>query len=726
MIGTMLIFINTLERSTDANDGVYNIEMAILTNAMGVDHYMLQCRRNEKDFFLRKDIKYLGKLEKNIAKLIKNANTIKEIATGADLKKETNDANQIIISANNYLNGFKKIVAAYEVKGFDHKSGLQGKFRAIVHQLSDSTKKLQMSNQYIALLMIRRYEKDYQRVESDKYKKKLLTAIENYETLLSGGIQDEEAKDMQQQGLEKYKEAFNQYFNAAYEEKPEIYNEIRVAAKEMETGLKSVYVPQAKAMILEIRKHEKDYLLRGSEKYVAKVHKALDTFVKALKESGIQQDIIIKTEHEIQAYKESFDALVKEDNNIKEIKALMRSTVHKIEPLVAALSKNAESAAVNKRSLVKIMIDKSVKIAIIIGIVAVVLGLLMGFFVTKSITSLLTKAIGMAGKMAEGDLTQKLDIYDKSEIGMLAKALNTTSLNLGSMIKSILQGVEKLGNSSTDLVSISQQIASGADSSSQKTDGVAVASEQMSANITNVAAAMEQASTNINMIATSIEEMTSTVNEIAKNSTKANTITNNAVSKVKNASGKVGELAIAAKEIGNVTQAITDISEQTNLLALNATIEAARAGEAGKGFAVVANEIKELAKQTAEATKEIKGKVETIQGKTDITTKEIADILKVIDDVNDIVSTIATAVEEQSASTSEISTNVDQASIGLQEINENINQSSTSATAIANDINDVNQTTGHIANSSSQIKLSAEDLLTLSNKLKEMVVKFTI
>ena len=726
MIGTMLIFINTLNKSTDAHNNIYNTEMAILTHAMDIDHYMLQCRRNEKDFFLRKDTKYLGKLENNVGRLIQNANSIKKIATKANLKKEGNDSEQIIVSANNYLTKFREIIEAYEIKGLDHKSGLQGKFRGVVHKLSDDTKKLQMGEQYIALLTIRRYEKDYQRTESYEYKTKLLKAIEKYESLLNNEIQDERTREVQKLGLEKYKEKFNQYFDAYPDEKPEIYNEIRDAAHEMGDELKSDYVPNAEAMVLTIRKHEKDYLLRGSEKYITKVHKSLNKFIKVLKESDVQGEIVQKTEQGIKDYKKSFDELVKENNKIKEIKSNMRDIVHTIEPLVAALTKNAMNASISKRELTETMIDKSVRMASIIGITAVVLGLLVGFLITRSITSLLLKTITIAGQMAEGDLTQRVAIDDESEIGLLAKALNITSLNLGNMMRSILEGVAKLGNSSTELVSISQQIASGAEQSSQKTDNVAVAAEDMSSNITSVAAAMEQASTNTNMIATSIEEMTTTVNEIAKNATQANTITADAVSKVKNASNKVDELAVAAKEIGHVTQTITEISEQTNLLALNATIEAARAGESGKGFAVVANEIKELAKQAAEATTAIKKKVATIQGKTDIATKEIADILKVIDDVNDIVSTIATAVDEQSTSTKEISTNVDQASAGLQEINENINQSSNSATNIATDINEVNQTTGDIANSSSKIKLSAEDLLILSQELKKMVVKFTI
>lgn len=156
--------------------------------------------------------------------------------------------------------------------------------------------------------------------------------------------------------------------------------------------------------------------------------------------------------------------------------------------------------------------------------------------------------------------------------------------------------------------------------------------------------------------------MTTTINEIAQNTEKANTITGEAVSEAKGASDNVDELGSAAQEISKVTETVTEISEQTNLLALNATIEAARAGDAGKGFAVVANEIKELARQTAEATQDIKRRIEGIQDSTSGTVTKIQQISKVINDVNDIVSTIASSVEEQSVTTKEIATNVAQAS----------------------------------------------------------------
>jgi len=191
---------------------------------------------------------------------------------------------------------------------------------------------------------------------------------------------------------------------------------------------------------------------------------------------------------------------------------------------------------------------------------------------------------------------------------------------------------------------------------------------------------------NMDMVATSAEEMTTTINEIARNSESARTITHEAVSKARGASVKVDDLGRAAQEISKVTETITKISEQTNLLALNATIEAARAGESGKGFAVVANEIKDLARQTAGASLEIKEKVHGIQHSTSVTVLEIEQILNIISDIDEIVSSIANAVEEQSATTREIADNVAQASVGIQEVSKNVNQSSDVSTDISKEI----------------------------------------
>ncbi len=350
----------------------------------------------------------------------------------------------------------------------------------------------------------------------------------------------------------------------------------------------------------------------------------------------------------------------------------------------------------------------------------------VALLLTRSITKPIVRGVAFAEAMAGGDFSQKLDISQKDEVGILAKALNDMTQSVGSTLKKVISGVDTLNNASTELTGIAHKMSDGAEKTSAKSNSVSASSEEMSGNLNSVAAAMEQATANLTIVASSSEEMSATISGIANNSERARSITNDAVIQAKDASGTVAELGMSAQEIGKVTETITEISEQTNLLALNATIEAARAGEAGKGFAVVANEIKELAKQTADATKDIKLQVGGIQTSSGSVVDAIQTISKVIDEIDQIVSTIATAVDEQSVTTQEIAKNVTHASQGISEVNENVAQSSTVAGTINQDIYEVNSLTDEMTNSSSQVNLSAEELLGLAGQLKELVGRFKV
>ena len=326
----------------------------------------------------------------------------------------------------------------------------------------------------------------------------------------------------------------------------------------------------------------------------------------------------------------------------------------------------------------------------------------------------------------DGDLTSRLEANNHDEVGELAQWFNKFIENLQKMIGGVSLKADVLNTSALDLSKLSGQMSSGVEGMSNQSASVAAAAEEMSSNMDAVTSAVEQANTNIGMVSAAAEQMSATIGEIARNSNRANDITNNAVSEAKEASDKVDDLGQAAKAIGSVTQTITEISEQTNLLALNATIEAARAGEAGKGFAVVANEIKELARQTADATSEIRNEIGGIQGSIEGTVEQIRQITGVIDDVNEIVSTIATAVEEQSVTTKEIAGNVGQASKGIQEVTQNVDQSATVSTEIAKDISKVDETAAEVASNSSHVNGSAEKLSNVAEELKTMVGRFKI
>ena len=348
------------------------------------------------------------------------------------------------------------------------------------------------------------------------------------------------------------------------------------------------------------------------------------------------------------------------------------------------------------------------------------------YMLDKIITKPLMKAVGVAKELSKGNLTVAIDSGGKDETGQLLGAMATMAENLRLMFKDISGGVETLVSSSAQLATVSQQLTSSARDSADKSGTVAAAAEEMRANSQSVSAAMEQSTSNVNMIASSTEEMTATVGEIAENTEQARIISDEAVKQSHATSAKMTSLGESAYKIGKVTETITEISEQTNLLALNATIEAARAGEAGKGFAVVANEIKELARQTAAATVDIKNRIQEIQATTTTSIEDIGVISEVIAKINTVINTIAGAVDEQATATGEISGNIAQASLGIAEVNQNIAQSTITVGNITEDIDGINKQSNHVGEGSAKVEQSAGELATLASQLENLMKRFKV
>ncbi len=337
-------------------------------------------------------------------------------------------------------------------------------------------------------------------------------------------------------------------------------------------------------------------------------------------------------------------------------------------------------------------------------------------------------------EIAKGDLTQNYVVADadqdtqatSSTFNDIATQVNAMCANLREVMSLMMNNAGTLATSSDDLTGTADKLELGAGDTMTQSASVSSAAEEMSINMKNMADSTDQMTSNVQSVAASIEEMTASIGEIAKNAEQASSVAENAASLAESSNVTIGQLGSAANEIGKVIEVIQDIAEQTNLLALNATIEAARAGDAGKGFAVVATEVKELAKQTADATEDIRSRINGIQGSTQEVVRSIDEISKVISEVNSVSTTIAAAVEEQSVTTKEIAKNVSQTSEAAATISTGVAESASASEEITRSITEVDTAAKSTASAATLTKETGVSLSSLAVELQGLVGKFQV
>ena len=369
------------------------------------------------------------------------------------------------------------------------------------------------------------------------------------------------------------------------------------------------------------------------------------------------------------------------------------------------------------------IIQKTISLFILCIILSVVLIIISNILIFSPL-SFFRKSIDDIAD-GEGDLTKRLP-EKNDEIGELSKSFNRFISLQQKLIKEIAVHSNEVLGASENLDDVSEKMKQGVITITDKSSSIAMGSDEVNTNISNILNFIQETNQNINMVATAAEELASTIKEISANGTKANEISQKAVKLTEISSTKVETLGSDIESIGKVTDTITDISDQTNLLALNATIEAARAGEAGKGFAVVANEIKELANQTAEATKTIKNSIEKIQVSSIEAVAGIEEVTSVISETNSLVANIAASVEEQSSTTVEIANNVTQASSGINEVTQSINDVSNVSSKISDETSSTKDEIENITINSQAVSSSSGNLSRLSEKLRKIILKFKV
>jgi methyl-accepting chemotaxis protein len=334
-------------------------------------------------------------------------------------------------------------------------------------------------------------------------------------------------------------------------------------------------------------------------------------------------------------------------------------------------------------------------IGFILAALALSIGLAIG--IGRMIAGPLRKTVDVLEGLAEGRLDQHLDVTTKDEVGQMAAALNRAMARLREAMGAMGNNAQGLASAAEELSAVSAQMKGSAEESASQALAVSAAAEQVSMNVQTVAAGTEQ--------------MGASIREIAKNTNDAAGVAGQAVRAADSAGVTVARLGESSMEIGNVVKVITSIAAQTNLLALNATIEAARAGEAGKGFAVVAGEVKELAQETAKATEEIGRRIDAIQADSQAAVTAINQISGIISQINDTQSTIASAVEEQTATTNEMSRSVTEAATGSTEIAATI-------TAVARTSSDTTAAANSTSQAAGELARMAADLQQLTGQFR--------
>lgn len=562
------IYQYSLSSTTRSFDRLLTGEVAIANLSANIDRDMLQCRRDEKDFLLRKEAKYSETHTQNLQKLLTSAEELKKVAKKADYPEVASAAEQIIVDARSYGDSFKKLVEAETAKGLDENSGLQGQFRQAVHALEAETNKL-------------------------------------------GGIT---------------------------------------------------------AQVLMLRRHEKDYLLRGDATYVKETLAQVETLRRAIGGAGkgANKELML---NQLDTYKRSFEALVAHDKTIEAITQTMRDAVHKIEPATEKLITDAQAAADTKSADTQSGATRASLIAVIIGLGAVVLGLFLATAIANAIAQPILAIVKIVSRVAaQKDLTLQVPVTGEDEVGLMAEEFNKMLKELRDSFTEVTKTAFQVAEGAQEVAKrasanrersllelertakaaeIISEMKNTAQSVSQASTGQKDAAEKSSQTLGDLLSSMKQASDSAQgqtvevknatervaemgatggkvaeiasqqgMVVNKVSESVNTISQAVDNMNKAvkraiehGTASLNAAKEgSKTVSATVaGMKAIAesSEQISEIIGVITDIAEQTNLLALNAAIEAARAGAHGKGFAVVADEVGKLAQRSSEAAKEI-------------------------------------------------------------------------------------------------------------------------
>jgi methyl-accepting chemotaxis protein len=507
-----------------------------------------------------------------------------------------------------------------------------------------------------------------------------------------------------------------------FNENDGLQGKLRNAVHSVESKLKTYDQPRLAVLMLMMRRHEKDFMLRGEEKYGDELNKRVDEFLIALKTADLPAEAKPEITKLIDTYKSSFMAFMVGQESLNEEAEDLAQIYDRLRPNLTTVRNAAD------QRLVSVKADlASVRRYVFWSICITVLTMMAAaLWFGRRLTAPLVRMVGAMERLARGDLDSSVPQIDRrDEIGKISAALSVFHGKLREN-RELASDTEKAKlEAESQRKQAMFEIADGFEAAVGKivgtvsaasseielaANGLSKTAEATNALSTTVAAASEQSSASVQSAAAACEQMVSSVAEIGRQVIQSQEIASAAVGQADRTNVQIAELSQSAGRIGEVVRMISEVAEQTNLLALNATIEAARAGEAGRGFAVVASEVKALAGQTAKATEEISRQIAQIQSATEQSVDAMKGISGTIQSIAEIAGTIAAAVEEQGAATQEIARSVHQAAMGASEVSSHIGE--------------VNRGASDTGTAASQVHSSALALLGESNRLTAEVEQF--